>query len=112
MRCTVLFLISLTINAGNAFVPSLGRPVAGVMTLANTHMDKSYTVGSGMTEHDIPGFIEKLTAENFEETLEMLEPLLTNECVGEICEDYVTQLKEKAASIGKEIPSTYAPTHH
>lgn len=78
----------------------------------STHMDKDYTAGSGMTEHDISVFIENLTAENFEESLEMLEPLLTNECVGDVCDDFVAQLNDKAESIGKKVPDGYAATHH
>lgn len=80
--------------------------------LYETHIRKDYTVGSGMTEHEIPLFIKNLTVDNFEESLEMLEALLNNECVGDICEDYVGQLQDKAQELGKEIPKGYGALHH
>ena len=113
MRFTIFFLA--TIGFAEAFVSSpsfITRAAPALSMSASKHMDKSYTVGSGMTEHDIQFFIEKMSTENFEETLEMLEPLLTNECVGEVCEDYIGQLQDKAKSLGKKIPANYAPTHH
>lgn len=112
MRLTVFFLAVM--GSAEAFVnsPSFITRDPSLTMSSVTHMDKTYTVGSGMTEHDIQFFIEKMSPENFEETLEMLEPLLTNECVGDICEDYVGQLQDKAASIGKKVPDNYAPTHH
>ena len=80
--------------------------------LYNTHISKDYTAGSGMTEHEIPLFIKNLSKDNFDESLEMLEALLNNECVGDICEDYVGQLQEKAKEIGKEIPKGFGSLHH
>ena len=111
MRCFTLFLLAAIGHAAAFSTPpsSFARTKALAMS---THMDKSYTAGSGMTEHDIALFIENLTPENFEESLEMLEPLLTNECVGEVCDDYVGRLEEKAAAIGKTVPKGYAATHH
>ena len=67
------------------------------------------TAASGANVHDIPSLIEHLTAENFEESLELLEPLLMNECVGEECKDYVGEMEAKAEKLGKTVPDTYAP---
>jgi hypothetical protein len=75
-------------------------------------MPKDFTAGSGMDVEHIPFLIDNLNEENFAESLAVLEPLLTNECVGDVCDDYMSQLKEKAESIGKQIPSGYAPSHH
>ena len=77
------FFVSASLVAhAAAFSPALvARPQTA---LPSTHIDKSYTASSGMTEHDIALFIENLSPENFEESLEMLEPLLTNECVGDM----------------------------
>ena len=94
----------------NAFAPSSSARQATF--LASTHISKEYTAGSGMTEHDIPLFIKNLSEDNFDESLEMLEALLNNECVGEVCEDYIGQLQDKAREIGKEIPPGYGSLHH
>ena len=101
------FLFVAAFGSANAFTTTTDLAMS-----SGTHMDKQYTVGSGMTEHEIPLFIQKMTIDNFEETLEMLEPLLTNECVGDICDDYVGELEDKAQEIGKSIPPGYAATHH
>lgn len=68
--------------------------------------------GSGMNVNDIDLFIDNLNEENFVKSLEMLEPLLINECVGDVCDDYVGQVIAKADEIGKKVPKGYANTHH
>jgi hypothetical protein len=57
-------------------------------------------------------FIDNLTVDNFVETLEMMEPLLLNECVGPECDVHLDRLRSKCQEIGKELPEGYAPTHH
>ena len=75
-------------------------------------MDKSYTAGSGMNDDTLPSMIKHLSTDNFDESLEMMEPLLLNECVGEECELFMSQLQDKAAELGMTIPKGYAATHH
>ena len=79
---------------------------------ADSHQAKDFTAGSGVDVDHIPMLIKNLSTDNFEESLEMLEPLLTNECVGDVCDDFMSELKDKAAAIGKEIPAGFAPSHH
>ena len=105
---SITFLFAFVASAG-AFT---AQPQARPLTSLASSMDKSYTVSSGMTEHEIPFYIDNLTQENFAATLEMLEPLLTNECVGEICEDYLAQLQDKAEQLGQKLPAGYGATHH
>ena len=112
MRSFTLILLSAAIGHVAAFSTPPSSFARSKALAMSTHMDKDYTAGSGMTEHEIGLFIDNLTAENFDESLEMLEPLLTNECVGEVCDDYVGRLKEKADKIGKTVPKGYAATHH
>jgi len=81
-------------------------------SLKMTKMDKGFTADSGLTVEMIPMYIENLNEENFDESLGMLEPLLTNECVGDKCDTFMEDLKAKAASIGKSLPEGYAPSHH
>lgn len=65
-----------------------------------------------MESAHLPFMIEKLTKENFDESIEMMEALLTNECVGDECDIAMGLLKEKCKEIGMELPPDYAPTHH
>lgn len=105
-------VISSFALAANAF--TIRTPAMRTTTLfsSDSHLKKDFTSGSGMNEHDIPLFINNLTKENFEASLEMLEPLLLNECVGEVCDDYMGELLAKSDSIGMTIPKDYAPYHH
>lgn len=113
MRSFTTILLTGLLGSSAAFTAQpLSRHPSVLSMTSETHMDKGYTVGSGMTEHEIPTLIDNLNQENFMESLEMLEPLLTNECVGDICDDYVGMLREKAQEIGKEIPPGYAASHH
>ena len=109
---TLALLAAIDHAAAFSISPSSFTRAKALAMSTDIHMNKDYTVSAGMTEHEIPLFIQKLSPDNFEASLEMLEPLLTNECVGDICDDYLSQLKEKAASIGKELPQGYAATHH
>lgn len=114
-----LFLLvaaAAAVLTSDAFTPASTitqhrRPVSFLKN-SETHMDKSYTAGSGMNDDTIPVLIKNLSKDNFDESLEMLEPLLLNECVGDECELFLGQLQDKASEIGMEIPSGYAPTHH
>ena len=113
MRFTsIAALLVAFAGSSNAFAPSLGRSASTSLKMSSdTHMGQDFTADSGLTVAAIPMYIDNLNQQNFVETLEMLEPLLINECRGETCEMFVEDLKEKAKSIGKEIPSNYAPLH-
>ena len=116
MRCSTLITALLTLGSAQAFStpPSFVAVTRTHLAMTSeTHMDKGYTVGSGMTEDAIPVLIKNLAPDNFEESLEMLEPLLTNECVGdEHCGMFMEDLKTKCQEIGMELPEGFAPTHH
>jgi hypothetical protein len=79
---------------------------------SDTHVEREFTADSGMNVDNLPLFIDNLNVENFEESLEIFEALFTNECVGDTCEDYINQLKEKAKTIGKELPPGFGSKHH
>lgn len=110
--CLVTVIAFGCANAFTATPPHGAVSHASLAADTKTHIDKDYTASAGMNVHDIPFLIEHLTQENFRETLEMLEPLLTNECVGDVCDDYLTHLHYKAAEIDKLIPPTYGRKHH
>lgn len=106
MRFAAFFLASLA--STQAFVPAI-QPSS---TALFSKMDKDFTADSGMTVDNLPLYIDNLNKENFEESLDMFEALLANECVGDTCEDYVGQLADKAKSIGKELPKGFGSKHH
>mmetsp|Transcript_40267 Transcript_40267/g.83861 ORF Transcript_40267/g.83861 Transcript_40267/m.83861 type:complete len:111 (-) Transcript_40267:241-573(-) len=110
MMRSIAALILVFVSCVNAFAPSGQRRVAFVPKMSSK-MD-NFFADSGLTVDAIPMYIDNLDVDNFEASLEMLEPLLTNECVGDECDVFVGELKEKAASIGKDIPEGYAPYHH
>ena len=110
MRTTIAFLAALATSA-DAFTINSVPPRASA-ALSMTAMDKDFTADSGLTVNDIPHFIDNLDVQNFEESLMMLEPLLTNECVGDQCDVFVEEVKSKAAQLGKTMPEDYASFHH
>lgn len=75
-------------------------------------MNKDFTADSGLDIGSVPVLIENLNKDNFAESLEMLEPMLMNECAGDECTLFLSQLEKKCAAIGKSLPEGYAPTHH
>jgi len=108
MQLTTFFLAFL--GSAQAFSPAFtARPTT---FLLESHIEKGFTADSGMNVENIPLYIDNLNTDNFEESLEMFEALLTNECVGDSCEDYIGQLADKAKSIGKELPKGFASKHH
>ena len=70
-------------------------------------MTQYFVPSSHVYEKDIPFLIENLAPDNFDVSLELLQPLLMSECVGEVCEDYLTLLQDKAASIDKTLPEDF-----
>jgi len=78
----------------------------------DTKMPSTFVAGSGMNGRHISILIDNLSPENFAESLEVMEPLLTNECVGKECDLYMEMLHQKSSSIGMQVPEGYAPTHH
>ncbi|KAG7369573.1 hypothetical protein IV203_027319 [Nitzschia inconspicua] len=106
-------LVATSFLAADAFSPACQRPFATTLQMTSeTHINRDYTAGSGMNDNSIPVLIKNLNKDNFEESLEMLEPLLMNECVGEECELFMGQLNDKATEIGMKVPDGYAPSHH
>ena len=67
---------------------------------------------SSLDVHNLPMLIDNLAPDNFDASLELIETLIVNECVGQECEDYLGQLKDKCQEIGKTLPEGFAPTHH
>ena len=88
------------------------RPSTIILRKTETHFDQGFTADSGLTVDNIPLFIDNLSVENFEESLEVAEVLLKNECVGDVCDDYVSQFQEKAESLGKTLPKGFGSMHH
>lgn len=112
MRFTTI-LLATTISSAQAFSSPAFTTIRPTTTfLQGTHIDKSFTADSGMNVESLPLYINNLNADNFEESLEIFEAILSNECVGETCEDYVGQLADKAKTIGKELPKGFGTKHH
>jgi hypothetical protein len=112
MMMKTAFVIAALFASAQAFAPMIITSHNTALFNSETHIDKSYTAGSGMNDDTLPFMIKNLSKDNFVESLEMMEPLLLNECVGEECELYMSQLQDKAAELGLKIPEGYAPTHH
>jgi len=91
---------------------SFGVPKTTKLFTAETHISKDFEADSGMNVSSLPVLIKNLAPDNFDESLEIMEVLLVNECVGKEYDDYMGQLKAKAKEIGMDIPSGFAPTHH
>jgi len=106
---SIAALLLLLVASVNAFSPSLRRSPAFAAQMSSM---SEFFADSGLTVDAIPMYIDNLDVDNFEASLEMLEPLLTNECVGDQCDVFVDELKDKAAEIGKEIPEGYGRFHH
>jgi hypothetical protein len=107
-----IFIASLLGAEGFSSPAFVGRKSFALEMTADSHIDKDFTAGSGMDVNHLPTMIDHLTADNFDESLEMMEPLLTNECVGKEYDDAMSKLKAKCKEIGKELPANYAPSHH
>ena len=74
--------------------------------------DKAQMADSSLDIHNLRPLIDNLAADNFEKSLELIEPLLVNECTGQECEDYLGQLQAKCKEIGLSLPAGFAPSHH
>lgn len=110
MRFT--FLLSLV--AGTQAIvtqPFVAKSTVPATTFRVSHIDADFTASSGMNEDAMPSLIDHLNEENFVESLEMMEPLFMNECVGKEYETFMSQLESKCNEIGKDIPPGYAPHH-
>ena len=105
----ILVIASIAVPA-SAFAPAV--PVGRNSVTLSSHVEKGFTADSGMNVDNIPLYIDNLNVDNFEESLEMFEALLTNECVGDVCDTYVHELSEKAESIGMKLPKGFAGSHH
>lgn len=73
-----------------------------------SEQNQQYVASSHVYEKDIPFLIENLAPDNFEVSLEFLQPLLKSECDDDLREDYLSKLKDKTASIGKQMPEDFA----
>jgi hypothetical protein len=115
MMHSLVLLAAILLNA-EGFSPAKhyprSCPYTTVSMSSESSLVKDYTAGSGMNDDTIPVFIKNLSKDNFEASLEMLEPLLMNECIGDECEFYLGELHAKASEIGVKIPDGYAPSHH
>ena len=90
-----------------AVPPAQDDETKGTITTSANNEQSSFVSSSHVYEKDIPFLIEHLAADNFDVSLELLEPLLMSECAGQECEDYLEQLQTKAASIGKALPEDF-----
>ena len=109
-----LSLVAVVATTTQAFTtaPAFTKaPMTTGLSESSSHIDKAFTASSGMNDHVIPSIIDHLNHDNFQESLEMMEPLLMNECVDHEYNEYMTQLEQKCHALGKEVPSNYAPTH-
>ena len=104
----LLVVAQLLVGCSNAFTGLAVPKVATRLQVSNTHIDRSFTADSGMTVDQISFFIKNLNHDNFDETLEMLEPLLMNECRGDTCGLFLEDIKLIANELGKQIPEGYA----
>jgi len=107
---TFAFLFALVASA-QAFTHQALVTQKTTLFNSETHIDPQYTVSEGMTHDTVPVFIDNLNQENFLESLEMMEPLLMNECVGKEYDEFMSQLETKCADVGKKVPKGYAKTH-
>ena len=105
----LLFVASIA-GSASAFAP-IAVPRTPTVLLSS-QVEKGFTADSGMNVDNIPLYIDNLNVDNFQESLEMFEALLTNECVGDVCDTYVHELEEKAQSIGMKLPKGFAGSHH
>jgi len=113
MRLSISFLLLLAAASTEAFmVPAPPSFVKTQLFTAETHISKDFEADSGMNVNNLPVLIKNLAPDNFEESMEIIEVLLVNECVGKEYDDFLGQLKKKATEIGKEVPAGFAPTHH
>jgi hypothetical protein len=115
MMMRITFLVALMAFSVQAFtiLPTQQKVRSAVLLRmsSETHIDRDYTASEGMNHDSIPTLIHHLKEDNFVESLEMMEPLFMNECVGEEYDQYMTQLKMKCAELGKQLPEGYAPNH-
>ncbi len=108
-----LSLFAFLLGSASAFSPAFPHILATTLLKnSNTHVEQGFTADSGMNVDSLPLYIHNLTADNFDESLEIFEAIFTNECVGETCEDYIGQLEEKAKTIGKVLPPGFCAKHH
>ena len=110
-------LSALLPNAASAFVAApafagVKMNKAGLMPGAGPLFDKNQMADSSLDVHNLRTLIDNLKPDNYDASLSLMEPLLLNECVGQECEDYLAQLKDKCQEIGKPLPEGFAPTHH
>lgn len=112
----VLFILQASLfsallsSTASAFAtpPAFGvKNVHKAGPLFDTHM-----ADSSLDVHNLRTLIDKLAPDNFDASLELIETLLVNECVGQECEDYMGDLQEKCKEIGMSLPEGFAPTHH
>ena len=108
MRVLVLFqalLLSSTTAFAFVIAPRTAPLVAPVFS-------KGGTADSSLDVHNLRTLIDNLAPDNFKVSLSLIEPLLMNECVGDECELYLSQLHDKCEEIGMKLPDGFAPTHH
>jgi hypothetical protein len=118
MRCSVLLLLA-AFGVADAFVskPSFARPCVAV-ALADvaeaTETDEAAVVEwpafepSGLSMADIRKTISKISKDNFQASLDTIEPFLVNEAGSTIYGKSLRRLGAKAKDAGFELPASYA----
>ena len=110
MRFHSILSLALLPGAALGFVTP---PAFGVKQVAAAPLfDRKQMADSSLDVHNLRSLIDNLAPDNFEASLDLIEPLLVNECVGQECEDYLSQLKDKCEDIGVALPDGFAPSHH
>jgi hypothetical protein len=66
------------------------------------------TAGSGMQLQHVELLISHLSDDNFDVSLEMIEPFLLNEASPATLQRSVEEIKQKAEKLGKEVPESFA----
>ena len=93
-------------------VQTKNKNTAAAVRASNPLFNTPHMADSSLDVHNLRTLIDNLAPDNFDKSLPLMETLLVNECVGQECEDYLGQLKDKCQEIGKTLPEGFAPTHH
>lgn len=105
MRCQSLILLAGAFGASEAFVstqPLVGRSATAMLAEADG------AAVSGLRMVDVRKTIDKLTKDNFEESLAKIEPFLLNEAGSTIYSKSMRRLAYRSKELGLEMPANYA----
>ncbi|KAL3895385.1 MAG: hypothetical protein SGARI_007465, partial [Bacillariaceae sp.] len=99
MRITAFLAL---LASSQAFMTSPSQKTTTALKSSESHIDKGYTASSGMDIDTLPFMISMLDEDNFVESLEMMEPLLMNECVGSECDIFLECIQDRAEDLGQK----------